>query len=349
MFYNLSNKNDTLTLSVFTSEGEKVITKSHPFFDTLLNYLTTNAEHSDSEVNNLLEPGIFVSNELSKVTGRLSYEEGRITLDGLSINVALSSEIVRRIEGKDDSWDRFARFVLKVDENPSSSAQAGLYEWVTHHGINLTEDGDFVGHKGVRSTGYSEHSGPNNYINGVLYGDAGISVHVPHRVGDVISKKRGDVDDNNSLACSTGLHVGSLEYATGFAAQLLTVKVNPRDVVSVPSAESTWKIRVCRYEVISLNTDGAEFNGFTYDTEEPTVVEPTTEESSIEPEEETVTFLGYNSIAEALEDGSKFRDQVTSVLLDMEIGSTAAAQTLNLLKVHTTESSVRRWRKSNGV
>jgi hypothetical protein len=43
--------------------------------------------------------------------------------------------------------------------------------------------------------------------------------------------------------------VGSEEYATSFGQRTVIVKVNPRDVVSVPLDCDCQKMRVCEYEV----------------------------------------------------------------------------------------------------
>ena len=61
---------------------------------------------------------------------------------------------------------------------------------------------------------------------------------------------RGEVQHDPESGCSTGLHVGTYAYAQGYArAALLTVHVNPRDVVSVPTDCDAEKMRVCRYVV----------------------------------------------------------------------------------------------------
>jgi hypothetical protein len=61
---------------------------------------------------------------------------------------------------------------------------------------------------------------------------------------------RSDVQHDPARSCHTGLHVGTYEYAHSYAdAALLTVLVNPRDVVSVPTACGATKMRVCRYVV----------------------------------------------------------------------------------------------------
>ena len=76
---------------------------------------------------------------------------------------------------------------------------------------------------------------------------------ISNKVGNVVEVPRNTVDDNWRLDCSSGLHVGSIEYVRNFCAndqnRVVIVKVNPADVVAVPEYECT-KLRTCKYEVV---------------------------------------------------------------------------------------------------
>jgi hypothetical protein len=75
---------------------------------------------------------------------------------------------------------------------------------------------------------------------------------------------RSQVDGNRENGCGKGLHVGAIDYAKSYGGinldedgdndggnQLMICKVNPRDVVSVPTDHKFQKLRTCRYEVVS--------------------------------------------------------------------------------------------------
>ena len=63
--------------------------------------------------------------------------------------------------------------------------------------------------------------------------------------------ERNQVDDDQNQTCSTGLHFCSQEYLNHFGgARTVIVKINPRDVVSIPNDYNNSKGRACRYEVI---------------------------------------------------------------------------------------------------
>src|SRR5690606_24725742 len=55
---------------------------------------------------------------------------------------------------------------------------------------------------------------------------------------------------NPNNTCSFGLHVACFDYAKGFGPRLIEVKVNPADVVCVPTDYNGTKMRVCKFEVI---------------------------------------------------------------------------------------------------
>jgi len=68
--------------------------------------------------------------------------------------------------------------------------------------------------------------------------------------------RRAKVDDNRSRGCSDGLHAGALNYVACYGSvdagdHIVIVKINPKDVVSVPSDCNCEKLRTCRYEVVA--------------------------------------------------------------------------------------------------
>ena len=57
------------------------------------------------------------------------------------------------------------------------------------------------------------------------------------------------------MGCSNGLHAGALNYVASYGSvesndRIVIVKINPEDVVSVPSDCNCEKLRTCRYEVV---------------------------------------------------------------------------------------------------
>lgn len=262
--YNATTQGGTGTLAVFFSDGtSKTLQSTHPFYAEALTYLvaTPVAEHDEEHVRELVNPALRISRSLAEVDPKFSTDLYTLSYDGLPLRSELADLIVQGLNSRTDDWERYARFLASLERNPSFGAKQGLYSWIKNKGLTILPDGRFVAHKGVDHDGLSKHAGPNNFVNGVLIGKPGVPMRVPHYVGTVVSKRRGDVDDSTE-ACSTGLHVGTLRYATDFAPRLVTVAVWPEDVVG---GDQGFKIRVARYEVLELNDSKSEFSGHNYE------------------------------------------------------------------------------------
>jgi SepF-like predicted cell division protein (DUF552 family) len=88
-------------------------------------------------------------------------------------------------------------------------------------------------------------------------------------VGQTVEVPRASVNGNREKHCAAGLHVGAIDYASQYGNidikntlnsvddgnNLVICKVNPMDVVSVPSDSKFQKLRCCKYEVVSLFND----------------------------------------------------------------------------------------------
>lgn len=131
-------------------------------------------------------------------------------------------------------YNRIIAFLKNLLENPSNRIYEHLYQFLELGKNPITEDGCFLAYKRINAD----------------YTDV-YSSTISNRVGSVVSMPRQAVDDNPNNTCSHGLHVCSYEYLKHFASERLVVcKVNPQDVVSIPTDYYHTKMRVCRYKVI---------------------------------------------------------------------------------------------------
>lgn len=147
-------------------------------------------------------------------------------------------EVCRRILELIDQklpFEPMAKFLANLMANPSKRARNELFGFLEYKGLPITEDGCFLGYKAVRSDWMDKHSG--------LF---------DNHPGKVHTMQRHDVDDDYLTDCSYGFHVGTMEYVSSFGGgddRILIVKVNPKDVVTVPPNEKT-KLRTCEYTVV---------------------------------------------------------------------------------------------------
>lgn len=173
--------------------------------------------------------------------------DGNVYFDDVLVTEPVANTIRRYMEeGRDPAG--IARFIEKLDRNPSFHSRKQLWQWVDQQGLSVTPEGDILAYKSIMSDGLSKHAG-----NGTVYVDGAVHVgRIPNKVGSTVSMDRHDVDDDYSHDCSYGLHVGAYSYASTFAQVLTEVSFSPEDAVAVPQYDHT-KIRVCKYKVLAVH------------------------------------------------------------------------------------------------
>ena len=181
--------------------------------------------------------------------GKVKIENGQIYFSGSPVHNTLATRILKMME-EGFKFDHMVLFLENLMLNPSFRAVNETYTFLENNGLPITEDGCFLAYKAVK----------NNYTD-IRTGK------FDNHVGQQPSMPRNQVDENYEQDCSSGLHVGALEYVVSFGAfvkgqfvgtggnRLLIVKVNPRDVVSVPRYAGHTKMRVSTYKVLSEVVD----------------------------------------------------------------------------------------------
>ena len=171
-----------------------------------------------------------------------------VYLEGEKLPAVLAKK-VRDLVDQDLPVTLFKRFWKNLRENPSQTSVNELYDFLAYKELPLTEDGCFLAYKGLLDNFWSISGNKNTKV---LKGQVDSQGRIYNGIGEEIEVLRRDVDDNRAHHCSNGLHVGSHDYATGFSqGKMVVVKVNPKNVVSVPSDYNCQKCRVSAYTVVS--------------------------------------------------------------------------------------------------
>jgi hypothetical protein len=184
-----------------------------------------------------------------EVTGNEVLYNGT-ALEGVVVDKLL--EMMR--EGLKDSTP-FVQYIKRLMKNPSSNSVQQLYTFLGYKSLPITPEGKVLGYKGVREDFWSSNG---NTKTVVLQGKTDSSGRILNEVGATIEVQRSSVDDNKGNHCSHGLHVGSFDYADGWAGhngRLLLVEFDPEDAVSVPTDCNFQKLRVCKYKVVADITE----------------------------------------------------------------------------------------------
>lgn len=169
--------------------------------------------------------------------GLVSIKDGRIFYDNEEVHGSISKRILDFMS-KGLPFQPLVNFLNNLMQNPSMQSQTELYDFLEHEYLPITEDGHFLAYKAVRSDYMDKYEG--------IFDNS---------VGKVCQMTRSKVDDNRSRGCSKGLHAGALNYVASYGNvdagdKIVIVKINPKDVVSVPQECNCEKLRTCRYEVV---------------------------------------------------------------------------------------------------
>ena len=169
--------------------------------------------------------------------GLVEVKNGKVLFEGEEVHGSISQRILEFMK-KGLPFQPLVNFLNNLMNNPSMQSQKELYDFLEHEHLPITEDGHFLAYKAVREDYMDKYKGVFD-----------------NHVGNVCEMRRAKVDDNRKMGCSNGLHAGALNYVASYGSvesndRIVIVKINPEDVVSVPSDCNCEKLRTCRYEVV---------------------------------------------------------------------------------------------------
>jgi hypothetical protein len=169
--------------------------------------------------------------------GLVEIKNGKVLYEREEVHGSISKRILEFMS-KGLPFYPLVNFLHNLMENPSMQSQKELYDFLEHEHLPITEDGCFLAYKAVRSDFKDKYRGVFD-----------------NSVGQVVKMQRAKVDDDRARGCSDGLHAGALNYVAGYGSlengdKIVIVKINPRDVVSVPTDCNCEKLRTCQYEVV---------------------------------------------------------------------------------------------------
>ena len=170
-------------------------------------------------------------------SGSVTIADGVVTWNGMEMHNAVTKRMVRMMQEEFEISDLIL-FLDNMMENPSKTAINELYQFMDANELPITSDGYMLAYKKVLADYTDIYSGTFD-----------------NSVGQAPTMRRGEVDDDRDRTCSTGFHFCSKDYlhsfgSNGSGARVMIVKINPRDVVSIPSDYNNAKARCCDYEVV---------------------------------------------------------------------------------------------------
>lgn len=225
---------------VIYKEGESIYWSNEDEFFVELNEAVLNSDWE--EVDKILDTRKTEEAIIEFANGKITYNDGIIFYLGTPIHNVLTNKIVSMIEEDYKNIDPMIKFLENLMKNPSKRSVDELYGFLEYASLPITEDGHFIAYKKVREDFKDIYTGT-----------------IDNSVGEKPEMPRFSVDDNKDNTCSEGLHFCSKEYLGHFGTQssnrVVILKINPRDVVSIPTDYNNTKGRCCLYEVIDTYED----------------------------------------------------------------------------------------------
>lgn len=214
----------------------KAMDSSHPNFEKVKDLLTRSAVTDTETLLEMMEPVREFKNAITKSDFYIENDTVLIDIEGhpFPLDPALGDEVLRVYRTAGD-LTALTNFVKKLAQNPDKEVHQQLYDFIKVCGLALTLDGDFLAYKNVREDFLDIYTGT-----------------MDNSPGKVVEMPRFAVEKNPNRTCAPGLHFAAWGYLKhyGHGQKTVIVKINPADVVSIPSDYNNMKGRAYKYLIL---------------------------------------------------------------------------------------------------
>jgi hypothetical protein len=219
-------------LSIVIGNVPYVVQAAHPNFAAVVAAAKSGDDEEIAKIPDLINIARAVA----------TYTDGKITVDvdngvilhnGEEVHNYICDRILSMME-EGFQIDPMVNFLENLMQNPSKRSVDELYGFLEFGKMPITPDGHFLAYKRVGRDYKSVYDGKTD-----------------NSIGSKPSMPRNKVNDNKDETCSEGLHFCSVGYLGSYSGEKIVVlKINPRDVVSIPTDYNNTKGRACLYEVV---------------------------------------------------------------------------------------------------
>lgn len=228
------------SLTIVLDKQHTINRKTHPNYQKVIDAI---CDGNWDVIQDLVDMTRAIKNYVSD-NGDIEVIDGDVYFLKRPLANALTDRLLAMLE-EDFPVDPLCNFLSNLKKNPSKRAVDELYGFLENNSLPITPDGHFLAYKKVRGDYKDIHSGKFD-----------------NSIGQVCEMPRNEVNEDRDQTCSDGLHFCSLEYLPHFGYcddnRVMILKINPCDVVSIPSDYNNAKGRTCRYEVVDEHVvDGA--------------------------------------------------------------------------------------------
>lgn len=238
--------------------------KSHPKYNDIIQAIRDQAFDA---IPGLINVAIAVKNYAFGSAVEVDADAGLVIYKGEPLRGYLVERILAMMH---DGFNikPMTMYLENLMQNPSKRSVDELHGFNEYGRMPITEDGYFIAYKRIKGW-YDTHTGQvlnkpahlldNDDLARLPYTVNGVTVDLVDGVLTV-SMPRNKVDDVAERTCSYGLHFCSQEYLKSFSGdKIVVLKINPADVVSIPTDYNNTKGRCAKYQVIDVLSE-EEFN-----------------------------------------------------------------------------------------
>lgn len=222
---------ETTIMTIYTGKKVIVITSTNPHWEKAKTAL------NNSDITALEEIAMSKGEKIAKTAPEpFELKNGEFLHDGKPVSQLIQNRVEKMLNDNmpTDHFKALSQFIYNLAKNPSMRVVDLLYNFINANNLPLTRDGCFLAYKWVTNSFRDCYTGAIN-----------------NQPGATVSVPRNSVLDDPNVTCSFGLHACSLAYLQHYTGdKLVLVKINPKDVVSVPYDYNGSKLRCCRYKVI---------------------------------------------------------------------------------------------------
>lgn len=194
-------------------------------------YHIQNEEYAD--VIAMIDMGETIS---SYTEGHLTVCGDSVTFNGFVLDSRINERIVAACRGERGNLMNIMRMFSKLLQHNDRRIIEELYSFIEHNDIEIDSEGDLIAWKVITRDWKDCHTKT-----------------IDNSIGATPEMPRTMVNDNKHDLCSAGLHVCARSYISSFRSgsdRLVKVKLDPTDVVSVPTDYKGAKLRACKYTVM---------------------------------------------------------------------------------------------------
>ncbi len=250
---------------IVTSEGVAVYMdgksysadKSHPRYNQIVDAIRTEAW---DDIPSLVNIAIAVQNYATGSAVTVDADAGVVSYQGEPMRGYLVERILAMMN-EGFNIKPMTRYLENLMQNPSKRSIDELHGFNEYGRMPQTEDGYFIAYKRINGW-FDTHTGKVLNKPAHLLTNEDLAM-LPYTVNNVtvdlvdgaltVSMPRNKVDDVAERTCSYGLHFCSQEYLRSFGGdKIVVLKINPADVVSIPTDYNNTKGRCCKYQVIDV-------------------------------------------------------------------------------------------------